>query len=68
MFLPPRRRDPVTDTTQLAKEAYLSYGEVTGFLNYQGLPMPRWGELPEKIQEAWVAAASTVYFLAREEQ
>lgn len=56
----------MTDMTQVAKEAYTSYGEVTGFLNYQGLSMPRWDELPEKIQEAWVAAASTAYHLAKE--
>jgi hypothetical protein len=56
------------DMVEIAKEAYTSYGEVTAGLNYMGKPMPRWGELPEKIQEAWVAAASTVYFLAREEQ
>ena len=52
----------------VAKEAYTSYGEVTGGLNYMGRQMPRWDELPEKIQEAWVAASSTVWFLAKEDE
>ena len=55
-------------TVMLAKEAYRSYGEVTGFKNCQGLPMPKWEGLTPRVQEAWMAAASTVYFLAKEEQ
>lgn len=40
-----------------AVAAYAAYGQVTDFKNYQGLPMPAWSELPEKIREAWGAAA-----------
>lgn len=41
---------------QLAEQAYQAYGAVTDFKNYQGLPMPKWAELPPKIREAWCAA------------
>ncbi len=44
----------------LAKMAYASYGEVTGFKNYQGLPMPEFDELPDQIQRAWDAAVQAV--------
>ena len=54
--------------TEVAKEAYTSYGEVTAGLNFIGGRMPAWDERGEKIQGAWVAAASTVWFLAKEEQ
>lgn len=49
----------------LAREMYLSYGETTGFQNYQGLPMPSWPELGTTIQAAWVAAATTAYHLTK---
>ena len=39
----------------LARLAYDRYGTVTEYKNYQGNPMPKWEELPAKIQEAWVA-------------
>lgn len=52
----------------LAREMYLSYGEVTGFRNFQGDPMPSWPELGETIQKAWIAAATTAYNLSRETQ
>lgn len=42
----------------LARAAYAAYGEVTGYKNYQGLPMPTFNELSETIQRAWIAAAS----------
>ena len=41
----------------VAKIAYEAYGKSVGFKNYQGNPMPLWAELPEPIQNAWVAAA-----------
>lgn len=44
----------------LAIEAYQAYGQVTGFKNYQGLPMPKWEDLTEKIRDAWRAAALSV--------
>ena len=45
---------------QLAASAYHAYGGVTDHKNYQGLPMPKWLDLPPKIQEAWVAAVNEV--------
>lgn len=45
--------------TEVAKDAYAAYGQVTDFMNFQGNPMPTWEELPEKIQLAWQAAATT---------
>ena len=47
-------------TLDLAKVAYHAYGAVTDHKNYQGLPMPTWEQLPEKIKEAWCAAAGAV--------
>jgi hypothetical protein len=41
-----------------AQAAYHAYGAVTDHKNYQGLPMPTWPELPEKIRAAWVAASN----------
>ncbi len=42
---------------KLAKQSYYAYGSVTEFKNYQGLPMPEWEQLTDKIREAWKAAA-----------
>lgn len=42
----------------IAQEVYGAYGKVTDFKNFQGNPMPKWEELPPKIQEAWVAATN----------
>lgn len=53
-----------TDFKKNAREAYAAYGKVTDFKNYQGLPMPTFDELPEKIREAWIAAARTAYLRA----
>lgn len=44
------------DLVDRAKAAYHAYGGVTDFKNYQGLPMPQWEDLTEKIREAWIAA------------
>lgn len=43
-----------------AKIGYEAYGESTGNKNYQGLQMPAWKDLPEKIQAAWSAAAVAI--------
>lgn len=43
--------------TNMAKAAYHAYGSVTDFKNYQGLPMPEWEMLTDKIREAWRSAA-----------
>ena len=47
-------------TSVLAASAYHAYGGVTDHKNYQGLPMPEWSALPEKIQDAWRAAVTQV--------
>lgn len=48
------------DLQVIAESAYYAYGKTTSFKNFQGNPMPDWDKLPEKIQIAWVAAASNV--------
>jgi hypothetical protein len=48
------------DPTDLARTAYAAYGEATGGLNYQGLPMPDFDDLGDTIQQAWIAAAKAV--------
>jgi len=40
--------------------AYEAYGDVTDRKNYQGLPMPAWDDLPDRIKAAWRAAAQAV--------
>lgn len=49
----------------VAREMYLAYGGVTDHKNYQGLPMPVWENLGDKIREAWMAAAQRALDLAR---
>lgn len=44
----------------MAKLAYGAYGQTTGFKNFQGNPMPKWDDLGDTIQGAWVAAANAV--------
>ena len=39
---------------------YEAYGEQQSWLNYQGLPMPTWSEVPEDIKQAWEVAAAAV--------
>jgi len=48
------------DPISLAQTAYAAYGESTGHLTHQGLPMPSWDELGEPVQHAWAAAADAV--------
>ena len=45
---------------QIAESAYRAYGKTTDFKNYQGLPMPEWGALPDGIRKAWLAAIKQV--------
>ena len=49
-----------TEEIRLAREAYDAYGATTLYKNFQGNPMPKWDDLPEKIRTAWVAAALRV--------
>jgi hypothetical protein len=48
----------------IAQSAYAAYGRTTDFKNYQGLPMPKWEDLPENIQKAWVAAVTNAVYKA----
>ena len=52
--------NPTFDEEAFAKSAYNAYGKVTEFKNYQGLPMPKWEDLPPTIQQAWRAAIGDV--------
>ena len=45
---------------ELAMAAYTAYGDYVEWRNYQGREMPLWTELGDKIQGAWMAAASRV--------
>lgn len=51
---------PLPDTRELAELAYAAYGKSTGHRNYQGLPMPDWAELSDRIQLAWIEAAGVI--------
>lgn len=50
----PAEVDPVVR----AKAAYSCYGDVAGWKNFRGDPMPRWEDLGEKIQNCWIAASA----------
>jgi len=43
---------------ECARDAYHRYGSVTDFKNFRGDTMPEWDALPQKIQEAWIAAST----------
>lgn len=45
---------------QLAEAAYNAYGDNRRWKNFEDKPMPRWDELPEYIQIAWIAAVVAV--------
>lgn len=44
----------------LGRVGYIAYGNVTGWQNYQGLPMPEWEELAGNTQQAWAEAAVAI--------
>lgn len=46
--------------TDRAKIAYLAYGKTPGNKNFRGEEMPKFEDLPEKIQLAWANAAQAV--------
>ncbi|MEH1788870.1 MAG: hypothetical protein V7L23_25640 [Nostoc sp.] len=49
-----------SEELELTQIAYRAYGQTTDFKNYQGLPMPEFDDLPEKIQQAWIAASQAI--------
>lgn len=50
----------VNDQILFGKAAYAAYGQTTGGVNYQGLPMPEWDALTPTIRSAWINAATAV--------
>lgn len=48
---------PDISPEDLARGAYAAYGDSVGGLNYQGLPMPTFENLTDKIRSAWIAAS-----------
>lgn len=57
----PEKVATVVDWKDYAKSAYRAYGAVTDHKNYQGLPMPEWEALTDKIREAWIGAVQDVF-------
>ncbi len=51
---------PEHSAEDLARIAYAAYGQTTDFKNYQGLPMPAYDDLTDKIKSAWEAAVTAV--------
>jgi hypothetical protein len=52
--------EPTEDEATFAELGYRAYVKFTGGLNYQGLPCPKWPDLPEKIRGAWAAASTAI--------
>jgi len=57
----PATTPSVVDWYDYGKSAYHAYGAVTDHKNYQGLPMPEWEALTDKIREAWIGAVQDVF-------
>lgn len=45
---------------ETAHVAYDAYGDFVEWKNFHGDPMPKWGELPEKIKDAWRAGCLAI--------
>ncbi len=43
-----------------AKAGYEAYAKSTGGKTYDGKDMPKWDEVPQKIKDAWNAAATAI--------
>lgn len=48
----------------IAKMGYEAYSKSTDNKNFQGNEMPKWEDLPEKIQKAWEAATDEILNIA----
>lgn len=46
--------------TEVARAGYEGYASWTGWKTFDGRDMPRWDDLPEHTQLAWVAAAGSI--------
>jgi hypothetical protein len=44
-------------TAGLARTLYEAYTANSGNLNYQGLPCPKWDDLPQAIRDHWCAVS-----------
>lgn len=71
-----RRGDELPETVHVVTPAmpafgrlgYDAYAQSTGGKTFDGRDMPKWDELPERIQTAWNAAADAVCFALREHE
>lgn len=45
---------------QLASYAYEAYGDDADWQAFDGRPMPKWADLPEKTQRHWSAAVQGI--------
>lgn len=52
---------------ELAHIAYNAYAAETGGKTFDGRDMPKWHELPMRIQNAWRAAAGAVVTMVEAE-
>lgn len=60
--MPDQPMTPAPEHLAEARKAYLRYGGVTDYKNFQGNSMPQFEALPYVIQCAWCAAANTSYY------
>lgn len=52
--------EPKADVAYAAKRAYIAYGNEVQWQAVSGLRMPKWEELTDKIQQAWMTATASV--------
>lgn len=57
----------MTQQSDLARAGYEAYAKSTGGKTYDGREMPKWDELPTRIQNAWKAAAKGIVAGFREQ-
>ncbi len=53
----------IEEVEAIVRAGYEAYSQSTGNKNYRGEEMPKWEDLPEKIQNAWIAAAERICHL-----
>lgn len=49
----------------IAELGYIAYSKSTNNKNFRGDEMPKWKDLPEAIQKAWMAATDEIIETAR---
>ena len=55
------REHAVKDGEFLGKSAYEIYADTVGGVSFDGKPLRKWEEMPEKIREAWEESANFTY-------